>query len=517
MEPSIPGPAAGLRVPRNDSGSVAPPALGSWTPRARVSVVVPAFGGQDGLDLVLAGLAAQTYPEPLLEAVVVDDGSEPPLRLPDIRPKDTVLVRVESGWGVANAVDAGVRAATGEVVVRLDSDVVPAAAHVEAHARWHHLADYFTVVGKLAFADVAVEELDAERVAAAVADGVFTSLLEGREVSRGWEIALVEESGGVVEDPVRAFTVANGATISFTRAAFADCGGMDRTMCLGSDTELGYRLAQRGALFIADAEAEAWHLGPSQLKSRRAEGKRYRRPFAANRIPPLRHLRSMRGVQWEVPYLQVVVDAAGARLEPVRATVGAVLGGTLADVEVVLTGAWDALGEDRVPPLDDPLLDLRLIRETFRGDPRVRFAARAGAPDAIPFRLHLAPGTVPLRDGLERLIAYADEARLGRLETAVPSKAGPLAVRLDRTAALARAARLAGPDESEEALLHDLWGIAATDPARWFDLGGEADRRREIARLRAALAALESGSARPSLPRRALRRLRRTLSRRGNP
>ncbi|GAA2301405.1 hypothetical protein GCM10009853_067310 [Glycomyces scopariae] len=508
MEPSIPGPGAGLRVPRNDGGSVAPAPLGEWTPQALVSVVVPAYGGQDKLDLVLAGLAAQTYPAALMETIVVDDGSEPPLRLPQLRPEGTRLVAA-GPWGIAAAVAAGVRASRGAIVLRLDSDVVPAAAHVEAHARWHHLADYFAVVGKLAFADADVAALTPEGVRDAVAAGSVPSLFAGREVSADWEIALVRESGGVVEDPVRAFTIANGATISFTRAMFDDCGGMDEAVRLGSDTEFGYRLAQHGALFIADGEAGAWHLGLSQLKTRRAEGKRYRRPFAANRIPPLRHLRSMPGVQWEVPYAEVVVDAAGARLEPVRATVGAVLGGTLADVAVVLTGPWSDLHEDRVAPLEDPLLDLRLIRETFRGDPRVSFAEHAPeGPSRVPFRLRLAPGAVPHRDGLEAMIAHADSRRLGRVDTAVPSKAGPLRARLDRTAALARADRLAKPGESPDDLLAELWGAETAAPDPWFAAGDT--RTREISRLRAELARLEAAPpARRSLPHRAAGRLRR--------
>jgi GT2 family glycosyltransferase len=509
-------PTPPLRVARNDSGSLAPARLGEWNPVKRVSVVVPAFGGQDKLDLVLASLAAQTYPADLLEVVVVDDGSEPPLRLPEVRPAATRLVPNGPGrWGIAAAVDAGIAASTGEVVVRLDSDVVADARHVEAHARWHEAGDYFAVIGKLAFVDVdlAADPLEPARVRDAVAAGEAAALFADRQVGDEWEVALVKESGGLVEDPVRAFTIANGATISFTRAMYDDCGGTDATMPLGSDTDLGYRMAQRGALFAADAEALAWHLGLSQMKSRREDGKRYRRPFAANRIPSLRHLRTDAGRAWEVPYVRVLVDADGARLEPVRATVNAVLAGTLADVEVVLTGPWGSLGADRVAPLEDPLLNLRLIRETFRGDARVRFLEKV--PEAVapvPFQLSIAPGAVPRRDGLERLVAYADEHRLGRLETAVPSRVGPLRVRLDRTAALARAERLREPGEDLDAVLEAVWGIGSAEPGLWFlnDESKADARRREIAELKAALARLEGAApVQRSLPRRVLGRLRR--------
>src|SRR5690606_23563073 len=53
------------RVPRirgNDHTVLTPPPLGAWTPRLSVSVVIPAHRSQRTLDLVLAALAAQSYP-----------------------------------------------------------------------------------------------------------------------------------------------------------------------------------------------------------------------------------------------------------------------------------------------------------------------------------------------------------------------------------------------------------------------------------------------------------------------
>ena len=498
MESPSSASAEGVRIPGNDGAAVGQAPLGEWHPAERVSVVIPAYGDQAALDLTLAALSAQTYPAELLEVVVVDDGSDPPLRLPELRPEDTRLVVNDSGrWGIAGAVDTAVRGSSGPIVLRLDSDVIPGPAHVEAHARWHALADYLVVIGKLAFAEVEVGELDPGRVREAVSADRTRSLFGDASVSEDWEIALVRESGGVVTDPVRAFTIANGATISFSRAMYEDCGGMDTSLRLGSDTELGYRMSQHGALFVADAEAEVWHLGASQMKSRRDEGKRYRHPFLSNRVPALRHLRSQPGRAWEVPYVRAVIEVGGARLEPVRATVNSLLSSTISDIEVALVGPWDELTEDRVAPLADPLLDLRLIRETFRGDGRVTFPSKAPEPaPPVPFRLWLEPGMELRREGLAGLIAHADERRLGRVEVTVPTRVKPLSARLDRTAALSRAARLRKAGESFEDLLHELWGIASAPGNAWFEdlMPGSAARR-------------------SSLPRRMARRVRRILGR----
>jgi cellulose synthase/poly-beta-1,6-N-acetylglucosamine synthase-like glycosyltransferase len=82
------------RVIRNDWGTVAVPEIGSWTPAMTVSVIIPSFGNQHLLDLTLAGLAGQTYPSELIEVIVVDDGSEPALRLPERRPANCRLLRI---------------------------------------------------------------------------------------------------------------------------------------------------------------------------------------------------------------------------------------------------------------------------------------------------------------------------------------------------------------------------------------------------------------------------------------
>ena len=66
----------------NDWRSLEPAELGRGIPSEPVTVVLPCYMGQAELELTFAGLANQTYPLHLLEAVVVDDGSAPPIVLP---------------------------------------------------------------------------------------------------------------------------------------------------------------------------------------------------------------------------------------------------------------------------------------------------------------------------------------------------------------------------------------------------------------------------------------------------
>ncbi|MEV7908153.1 glycosyltransferase family 2 protein, partial [Streptomyces anulatus] len=188
------------RVAGNDYRSLAPAEPGAWTPSLRVSVVVPAYGGQDKLDLVLAALAGQTYPAGLTEVIVVDNGSAPPLRLPALRPANTRLVGCPTP-GRAHARNAGLRAATGDVVHWLDSDVVLDRGSVEAHMRWHHAAPYLVVTGYLRFTPA---PLPAPEAVAAARD--LAELFEPAE-PHAWLVDLIERTGGLTDNPHRAFSL----------------------------------------------------------------------------------------------------------------------------------------------------------------------------------------------------------------------------------------------------------------------------------------------------------------------
>ncbi|MEU6858057.1 glycosyltransferase [Glycomyces sp. NPDC046736] len=493
---------------RNDYGALEPVELGQWTPELGVSVVVPAFGNQRTLDLCLAGLAAQSYPAELVEVIVVDDGSAPPLQLPETAPESTrVVANPGPDFGIAAAVDTGVRAAAHSFVLRIDSDVIPDRLHVEAHMRWHHQVEYAVVIGKVAVVD-RVPDLEPAAVLKAVADGNGWDLFEGIDVDREWRAKLIDKYDQLKALDSRAYVVANGASVSFNRAMYTAVGGLDRTMALGEDTELAYRLAQGGAVFIPERHAECWHLGVPQMHSRADEGRRYREPAFADRIPLMRKLRDQPGGSWEVPLVEVTVTVGEARYEQVRDTVRSVLGGTLTDVRVSLVGPWESLAVSTRAPLDDDRLELRLISRAFAADARVRYVQEApDTPAPAPFGLSLPPGVVCDRDALRGLIALADDRRAGRVNLALSDHEGLAVAVLDRTAALARAMRFAEDGADLDSVVHAVWGVLWENGDDWFgddlaalaasprsmSLASENERlRRERSRQRARIGELET-------------------------
>ncbi|MEU4829109.1 glycosyltransferase [Streptosporangium sp. NPDC023615] len=445
-------------VRRNDHGSLLPPEIGEWEPWLRVSVVIPAHDCQEALERTLAALAAQTYPAHLTEVVVADDGSDPPLRLPALAPAATRSVRVPDGrWGRGWARQTGAAAAAGDVLHWVDSDMVLDREHVEAHMRWHHVVPYAVVMGDVRFTPEATGP-SAGEVFEAVSAGDAEKLFD-ESAPHAWRAGVLEETRRLRDAGAGAYRLHSGASTSVPAALLRSVGGVNTALNMGEDTDLGFRLAQAGAVFIPDDRARAWHLGPSTVMVREKEVHRHNWSVLPDLIPDLRWLRTHPRRNWLVPYVHVIVDVGGARYEDVRGCVDAALAGTLTDVAVTVVGPWSELPAGRRHSLDEPLLDLRLTRNLYAHEPRVSFTEEVPARSApAPFRLTLPAGWALGPDSLAALVSLAESEGYGLLSVALDEgPAGVGAARLERTAAFARAVLVAG--EPGEPVRPDLDGV----------------------------------------------------------
>uniref|UniRef100_UPI000366A8D2 glycosyltransferase family 2 protein n=1 Tax=Nocardiopsis salina TaxID=245836 RepID=UPI000366A8D2 len=242
-----------------------------------------------------------------------------------------------------------------------------------------------------------------------------------------------------------AYKVFIGATGSVHRSLFDRAGGLDPELVLGGDTEFAFRLHQQGAVFVPDLDTSSWHLGRTQMQTRREAGSRFRSPYVSNRVPDF-HLRRKRPDRlWEVPYVDVVVGVDGQTLEAVDTTASALLDGTTPDLRMWLVGPWSELGDGRRSPLDEDRLDLRLVQETFRGDPRVRFVESLPERDPrVPFRLDAPAGSHPTRTAVVDMVRVLDRRGAGLMCTPLPgaTRAGGGLLRMERASSFARALHL---------------------------------------------------------------------------
>ncbi len=488
-------------VRHNDWGSLAPARLGAWEPTLAVSVVVPTFNYQHTLPYVLAGLAAQSYPAHLLEVLVVDDQSSPAQELPEVRPDNTRLIRVEEGWGRANACHLGALAAEGDVLHWYDADMLAHREEVEAHARWHHLVDYAVPGGHKLFVDPAsLLELDPAVVRDRVAAGEAADLFPGQEHEpHQW----VEDYWARTDDlrtaGPRAQRFHIGMTGSVTKALYLDSAGFDRTLRLGEDMHLGHSLAQAGGVFVVDREARSWHLGRSQVLRRAEEVNRYNDPYLADLVPTMRPKRNRRGRTYQVPYLEVVVPAGPAD-ETIR-VVDSLLDGDVPDLRVTVVGPWSTVHDDRVQPVEDPVLETRLVHRSYLHEPRVRLVEQAPAGSDAEFVLTLPDVTrAPLPATPAALLDDLERTHHGARLLTYPSGA---TARLERTAALARVARLAEDGDDREELLDATAGTKTYDAA---SVGLVPVAEREVERF-------TLGARPPTDPDKSEKRLRKALAR----
>jgi GT2 family glycosyltransferase len=467
------GSAESARRPRlrgNDYSALRVPEIGDWKPRRSVSVVIPAYAGQEKLDLTLASLAGQTYPSRLLEVVVVDDGSQPPLRLPKIAPENFRLIQSLPGkWGRAHACHSGMACADGEVIHWLDADMVVYRDHVEAHMRWHHAADYLVVMGYKRFVEFAEGGLTPQTIFDAVSAGSEEELADiERSQRHEWVEKIIDETDGLRTWASRTYRVHVGATASTPKELLLAAGGMDNSLVLGEDTDLGFRLAQQGAVFVPEPRARSWHLGTSTVMRRREEVARHNEPSLSQRLPMRRDWRRWIGRQWLVPYIDVVVDARQSSYEDVRARVAAALAGTVPDIGVTIVGPWSDLTAARRAPLDDPKLDLRLVREAFAHDGRVKYVEEAaGTPAPAPFRLVCPPGWAPTADALSRLVELIEAGSHGVVLIALQTDSELVVARFERTAAVARAIMVRDETEDLDDLVHEMFGTHWIDGTEW--------------------------------------------------
>jgi glycosyltransferase involved in cell wall biosynthesis len=200
------------------------------------SVVVPTYRRIEPLDRLLAALAAQRYPAPQFEVIIVDDGGGMPIQ-DVVRPYESSLnlrLCAQANSGPAAARNLGASQAKGRFVAFTDDDCAPEPGWLKALER----------------AFVTAPE--------AVTGGTIINAIDGNLYSEASELLVdylylryspTEIRGG--------FFLANNLAVP--REAFLAAGGFDASMRYGEDREFCHRWAARGGAFRHAPEAVVRH------------------------------------------------------------------------------------------------------------------------------------------------------------------------------------------------------------------------------------------------------------------
>jgi len=270
----------------------------------RFSVVVPAHNEARVLAKSLAGLARLETGGAELEIIVVDDGSTDGTA--DIAAAFPCRVIRQPQQGKAGALNAGIARATGDVVVVLDADTVPA-------------TDFLVRIAPH-FADPAVGA-----VAGNVKVGNRRSFL-ARLQALEYIVSLNLDRRAQAQ--LNVMSVVPGAAGAFRRRALIDLGGYPCDT-LVEDADLTFALLAAGWRIPYEPNAIAWTEAPERISAVMRQRQR-----------------------WSYGTVEVVAKHAGSLLDPTTGRVGLVglpwtlltqvllpLGGPLADAFLVYLAA----------------------------------------------------------------------------------------------------------------------------------------------------------------------------------
>ena len=338
-------------------------------PHLSVAIVIACRGGQEKLDLTVASLAAQNYPQKLVNLYIVDDGSDPALKLPPVRPRSTKIIRFKntnSQWGKTDAVNFCTSKLKEDVLWFLDADMVVEPSHLSHHMKWHHDSDDFLVLGWKRF--VENWSYDPKTLHKELVQGNFGALHNESFPKKSWE-TIVEKSQDLRNPTLESFRAVVGASFSINRQIWVELGGYSREFRIGEDTEFGWRALLAGIRFVPEREALSWHLGISTIENNRQMILQHNKPNFAHHIPSFGYLRDALAIGWAVPENEVLIDVRHMSIDSFEIVIRQFFSDDRGSAVFRVFGPWKELRK-RYSPTNDHYRDLREIRNYIGHDQR---------------------------------------------------------------------------------------------------------------------------------------------------
>lgn len=202
-----------------------------------ISVVIPAYNAEQTLARCLDGLLAQTAPRGSYEIIVVDDGSTDATReIAQASASVRVLTQANRGAGAAR--NLGAQNARGEIVLFIDADSIPDSRWIEAMAA--------------PFADPTVAGASGEK-----------KTHQKTQWARFVQMEYDYRYDRIATQ--RTIDFVDSSTAAYRREVLIANGGFDETLQEAEDTDLSFRLAERGYRMVLIRDAVVYHRHPESL------------------------------------------------------------------------------------------------------------------------------------------------------------------------------------------------------------------------------------------------------------
>ena len=317
-----------------------------------VSIVVPAYNRAERLSRCLAGLFHQTYPRKLIEIIVVDDGSSDEIlavvkkyeKLFDLK----YVKQIDDGYRLSAARNLGIRAASHENICIIDCDLIPLRTFIESFMQYLHHFDNVILLGHQRFVDptgITDDQIIADykvldSLPDIVAENETMERTSESAATRDWRYSLYDQTDYLKNDefPYRAFSSGH---VAYHKDAIKIAGMYDEEFNVWGceDNEAGYRLYNKGYIFLPVLEAVDLHQEPPSGKNEtdRTSDRIFSRQLLQGKCPPMR---GWFGGAYElkesdVPLVSVCVPAYNVE-QFIGQAIESVLVQTLPDIEVLV-------------------------------------------------------------------------------------------------------------------------------------------------------------------------------------
>jgi hypothetical protein len=410
-------------VPGNDWTLIEVPPAAELEPAATLSVLIEAGGPAGAEDLTRAALAAQDYPESLIEVIAPGEKREP----------------------------------EGDVLVLLGAGAIPAPGLLAAHGRWHHGVADAVSVGPATPIDGA--GLDTATLPAGGDDAALAAELDPRRTGEDPFGLVLDLTADLTDLQGGLFLGATLGILSVRRESCLAAGGA------ASDSlppplrrlDLACRLASYGAVFAPESSAPAWTVAgqaetalAGAIATAAVEGRTLEldHPEAASLVPlaPFRRIPSPRRLRR--PAVAVNLDAGSEPASEALATIEPVLDGRLGDLELRIQ-------------VGDGHPDREAIAAAAGRDSRVTLGpSSADAFCESPVQIILPAVALPDPRTIADLHFLLEVEAAGALHVTVPgAPPDETMIEVVASAALARARRVAATTgEEPEVVLGRLFG-----------------------------------------------------------
>lgn len=231
----------------------------------KLSIIIVGHDRCDLLRNTLACLMHQTYPKELYEVILVDSGSandDYESIFNEFSNELTIylarLTRHDGGLGYAR--NFGARAASGDILLFLDNDILLPKDFLRRLMAYHHVCDNCSVLGVSHFVDA--DRLNLQNLR----DGMFSpselprcnsvpshfkTFVDGTGHIVDWSVSKYEKNRWL-KQATNPFSYFSGSHASVSRKIFLDSSGYDESFrnSVNEDQELAYRLWSVGQYFI---------------------------------------------------------------------------------------------------------------------------------------------------------------------------------------------------------------------------------------------------------------------------